>query len=270
MPTIELDNCYRVYYQEKGKGKNLVFIHGYLGSSWIYEDMLEHFSKNYRVILIDHLGHGKSDKPKTVEYELTNLVQYLEQTLTKILGDERIILHGHSMGGMIAQIYATDPILAKRLDGLILMSTASILQNPGLLQYIKDIREGKMKIIDREVIETIFVNLCFNRRFKRKNPTLIEEFIEKTLENEEFVGFKTMNSIVNNFNIEGKIHLINAPTLIVHGDKDTFILPVESEKLHQKIPNSRLEIFSPNIGHMVNYEAKNDYIKVLEEFIESL
>jgi pimeloyl-ACP methyl ester carboxylesterase len=270
MPSIKLDNGYNIHYLDKGKGKNLVYIHGFLGSSWIYEELVEYFSDNYRVIAIDHLGHGKSDKPESESYELPELANFLEETLTKIVGDEKIILHGHSMGGMIAQIFATNPNLAKRLEGLVLMATAPILQNPGLVQYVEDIRTGKMKIIDRESVETIFVNLCFNRRYRKKNPEFIKEFVEKTLENEEFVGFKTMNSIVNNFNVEDKIHNINVSTLILTGDKDIFILPQESEKMHQKIPDSKLSILSPNIGHMVNYEAKNEYIKIMEEYLQGL
>ena len=238
MPTIKLDNGYVIHYLDKGKGRNLVYIHGFLGSSWIYEELVEYFSNKYRVIAIDHLGHGRSDKPESEKYELTDLTLYLEQTLSKIIGDEKIILHGHSMGGMIAQIFATTPNLTKRLDGLILLATAPVLQNPGLIKYIEDIRAGKMKIIDREVVETIFINLCFNRKYRKKNPNLIEEFVEKTLENEEFVGFRTMNSIVNNYNVEDKIKNIDVPTLILSGDKDIFILPQESEKMHQKIPNS--------------------------------
>ena len=270
MPYIKLEKGYKVYYVDKGKGKNLVYIHGFLGSSWIYEEIIEYFSKSYRVIAIDHLGHGKSDKPNSETYELAELAEYLEETLSKIIGDEKIILHGHSMGGMIALIYATTSSLAKRLSGLILMATAPKLKNPGLIQYIEDLRAGKMKIRDREVIETIFINLCFNRKYQRKKPSLIKEFVEKTLENEEYVGLRTMNSIVNNYNVENKLPTINVSTLILTGDKDIFILPDESKLMHQKIPNSNLEIFSPKIGHMINYEAKEEYTKVMEEFLKSL
>ena len=196
----------------------------------------------------------------------------MEQALSKIIGDEKIILHGHSMGGMIALIYATTPSLAKRLDGLVLMATAPSLKNPGLVQYIQDIREGKLRIIDRESLETIFVNLCFNRKYRKnkENQAIIKEFVEKTLENEEFIGVRTMDSIVNNYDVEDKIESINIPTLILTGDKDTFVLSRESEKMHEKIPNSKLVKFSPNIGHMINYEATDDYKKALEEFLESL
>lgn len=200
------------------------------------------------------------------------MANYVKQALSKIIGDEKIILHGHSMGGMIALIYATTPSLAKRLEGLVLMATAPRLKNPGLVQYINDIREGKLRIIDRESIESIFVSLCFNRKYRKnkENQAIIKEFVEKTLENEEFIGVRTMESIVNNFNVEDKIQTINIPTLILTGDGDTFILPVESEKMHEKIPNSKLVIFSPKVGHMINYEATEDYRKVLEDFLENL
>jgi len=267
LPFIKLEKGYKVHYLEEGKGENLVFIHGFLGSSWIYEDLVKYFSNKYHVIAIDHLGHGKSDKPESEAYELTDLTQYLEETLSKILGDEKIILHGHSMGGFIALLYATNPSFSKRLKKLVLMGTAPKLQNPGLIQYIEDLNAGRMKIIDKEIIETIFINLCFNRKYQRKNQELIKEFVEKTLENKEYVGLRTMNSIVNNYNVEDKLTKIDVPTLILTGDKDVFILPSESEKMHNKIPNSKLVVFSPKIGHMVNYEAKDDYIKEMEEFL---
>ena len=52
MPYVELDKGYRIHYIEKGKGKNLVFIHGFLGSSWLFEAQVDYFSNSYRTIAI--------------------------------------------------------------------------------------------------------------------------------------------------------------------------------------------------------------------------
>jgi len=270
MPYIELDKGYKIHYIEKGEGKNLVFIHGFLGSTWLFEAQVELFSSNYHTIAIDHLGHGKSDKPESESYELAELTQYLEEALSKIIGDEKIILVGHSMGGMISLIYATNPILAKRLEGLILMSTAPNLNNPGLVQYIKDLKSGEMSLKDRETIETIFIGLCFQRKARKEQTELIKEFVDLTLQNEEYVGLRTMESIVNNFNVENKLKDISTPTLILSGDKDIFILPDESKSMAQKIPNSKLVILTPKIGHMIQYEATNEYNKAIESFLEEL
>jgi len=270
MPFVEIEKGYKINYMDKGNGRVIVYIHGFLGASWIYEDQVEYFSKKYRVIAIDHLGHGKSDKPETESYEMTDFTNYLEQTLHKIIGDEKIILHGHSMGGMIALTYATTPSLAERLEGLVLMGTAAKLDNPGLVQYIEDLRAGKMKFIERSTIENIHTKLCFNRKYMKAHPEFIKEFNDKTLENKEFIGFQTMNAIVHNYNVENKLHTITVPTLILTGDKDKYILPIGSEILHEKIPNSKLIKFSPNIGHMVNYEAREEYHKSVEDFLENL
>ena len=266
MPYVELDKGYKIHYLQKGKGKNLVFIHGFLGSSWLFEAQIDRFSSNFRTIAIDHLGHGKSDKPDSESYELTDLADYLDEALSKIIGEEKIILVGHSMGGMISLIYATNPKLAKRLEGLILMATAPKLNNPGLVQYVKDLKSGAMSLRDRETIETIFVGLCFQRKARKEQTELIKEFVDLTLLNEEYVGLRTMESIVNTFDVEDKIKDISVPTLILTGDRDLFILPEESKLMSQKIPNSKLVIFAPKIGHMIQYEASGEYNKALETF----
>jgi len=171
---------------------------------------------------------------------------------------------------MISLIYATNPNLAKRLEGLILMSTAPKLNNPGLVQYIKDLKSGEMSLKDRETLETIFVGLCFQRKARKEQTELIKEFVDRTLENEEYVGLGTMESIVNSFNVEDKLSDIKIPTLILTGDKDIFVLPDESKSMAQKIPNSTLVILTPKIGHMIQYEATNEYNKAIESFLGEL
>ena len=270
MPYVELDKGYKIHYLEKGKGKNLVLIHGFLGSSWLFEAQIDHFSSNYRVIAIDHLGHGKSDKPESESYELEELTQFLEEILSKIVGEEKIILVGHSMGGMISLIYATNPKLAKRLEGLILMATAPKLNNPGLVQYVEDLKSGAMSLKDRETIETIFVGLCFQRKARKEQIELVKEFVDRTLENEEFVGLRTMESIVTNFDVEDKLKSISVPTLILTGDRDLFILPAEAESMHNLIPNSTLTVFTPKIGHMIQYEATEQYTAAVENFLKNI
>ncbi|MHA1266611.1 MAG: alpha/beta fold hydrolase [Candidatus Helarchaeota archaeon] len=270
MPFVELSNGYKIYFIEKGKGQPLVFIHGFLGSSWSFEPQVEYFSKKYRAIAIDHLGHGKSDKPESEPYELEDLTRYLEETLSKIVGDEKIVLIGHSMGGMIAQLYATTPQFAKRLRGLILMSTAPKLRNPGLDKYVEDLNAGTLSLKDESTVRNILVGLCFHRTYKKAHPEIIEEFVKLALQNAEYVELRTMNSIVKNYDVEDRLKTITVPTLILTGDKDSFILPTESETLHRLIPNSTLVKLSPKVAHMIQFEARDDYHHAIEKFLTSL
>ena len=119
---------------------------------------------------------------------------------------------------------------------------------------------------DRETIETIFVGLCFQRKARKEQTELIKEFVDRTLENEEYVGLRTMESIVNNFDVEDKLKSLSVPTLILTGDRDLFILPSEADSMNNLIPNSTLTVLTPKIGHMIQYEATEQYTAAVENF----
>ena len=174
-----------------------MFLHGFLASSWVFEAQVDYFSRNYRVIAIDHLGHGKSDKPTSEMYELEDLAQFLEEALAKIIGDEKITLIGHSMGGMIAQIFATTQNLAKRLNGLVLMSTTPKYHNPMVDQTKDAILAGQISLVDENIVRNVFVNLVFESKYQKENPDFINEFVKRTTEIKEFIGLNTMKSILN-------------------------------------------------------------------------
>lgn len=269
MPTIEIKKGYKINYIEKGKGKNLVFVHGFLASSWVFEAQVDYFSKNYRAIAIDHLGHGKSDKPESESYELDDLAQFMEEALLKLIGNEKIILIGHSMGGMICQIYATTLNLAKRLNGLVLMSTTPKYHNPMVDQTKNGILSGQISLLDEKIVRTILVNLLFGGKYQKENPDFIEEFIIKTLEMKDFIALNTVKSIFK-YNTTDKIKDITVPTLILTSDKDTMILPEDSDLMNEKIPNSRLIKLSPDIGHYIQYEARDDCNRAIEDFIKTI
>lgn len=52
----------KIFYKETGTGKPLVMLHGDTASSVMFEFLLPLYQENFRVILIDFLGNGKSDK----------------------------------------------------------------------------------------------------------------------------------------------------------------------------------------------------------------
>nr|MDO8098778.1 alpha/beta hydrolase [Candidatus Njordarchaeota archaeon] len=270
MPYVALKDGNKMWYNEEGKGAPVIFIHGFLGSSWLFEKQVDYFGQWYHAMAFDHLGHGKSDKPDKASYTLPQLAENLDYAVGKLIGDEKFLLVGHSMGGMIAQMYATTPKFSKRLRGLVLMSTAPKLKNPGLDEYVKNLKSGKMRLSDRSLIETVFVALCFQTKYAKEHRDLIKEFVDLTMLNKEQVGLATMYSIVDDYNVENKLGTISVPTLILTGDKDVFIPPESSKLMHEKIKNSELKVLSPNIGHMIQFEATEQYHKALQDFLKKL
>ena len=92
----------KIFYKEVGGGKPLVMLHGDTASSVMFELLLPLYQENFRVILIDFLGNGKSDR---VEKFPENLwITQAEQVIALIehLKIEKVNLLGTSGGAWVA------------------------------------------------------------------------------------------------------------------------------------------------------------------------
>ena len=56
-------NGFEMYYEVRGEGEPLVLLHGITGSGSFFEPMVNDFAKEYRVIVPDLRGHGRSTNP---------------------------------------------------------------------------------------------------------------------------------------------------------------------------------------------------------------
>lgn len=61
---------YSCYYEEYGLGKPLIFLHGNTASSRMFSEIVGEYSSSYKVILMDFLGHGKSDRVSRFQADL--------------------------------------------------------------------------------------------------------------------------------------------------------------------------------------------------------
>ena len=81
-----------LYYQEKGKGKPFILLHGNGENSSYFKHQIEYFSDRFRVIAVDTRGHGKSPRgsaPFTIEQfaeDLNELMIKMEIPKAIILG----------------------------------------------------------------------------------------------------------------------------------------------------------------------------------------
>ncbi len=60
----------QIYYEEIGTGTPLLFLHGNTASSKMFSEIAEKYKRNFKVILIDFLGHGKSDRLENFPIDL--------------------------------------------------------------------------------------------------------------------------------------------------------------------------------------------------------
>ncbi len=99
MPFFITEDHVKLYYEDRGKGKPVILIHGLTASRRHYRKQIPALSREYRVIACDLRGHGDSDRPKD-GLTLPRLARDISE-LIAYLGLQDVTLVGWSLGGHV-------------------------------------------------------------------------------------------------------------------------------------------------------------------------
>jgi len=267
MPYFQLEKNVKLYYEDRGEGIPILFVHGWTSNNWMWFNQVDYFTEKYRVITIDLKGHGASDKPKA-EYLMKDFASELDIFVSKVIGKEKFVLVGHSMGGMIVLTYAVNKQYATKLKALILCGTTYKMGNPVLSQIVNKFKEGILKY-DRATGE-IISKLAYFRKFAQEHKEIIQRNTEEGLKCPDYVAIATLDAFVNKYDIEKKLPSISIPTLILVGDRDAMILPDNSGRMQLLIQNSSLKTIGPQVGHCLQIERPTEFNTDIDDFIQSL
>ncbi|NHJ19406.1 MAG: alpha/beta hydrolase [Candidatus Lokiarchaeota archaeon] len=257
LPFININQLKLFYVENRLKGTPLLFIHGWLGSSfeWIYQ--IAYFKSRNHIILLDLPGYGKSDKPNenySIDFFSKVIVDFIHQ-----LGYTKAILIGHSLGGLIAQnIAIQNPELVNKL---ILISTSAISQlsfNKFLLFWINAIFRITYTNFLKGTLKRINSIEEENREFRRQ--------LKYALTIPKPVVLRTFNNMTFKFNKNENIADISQPTLILYGTDDRIITKSELVTLDSLIPNSELHIIE-NSPHRVMVKSHIKVNKLIHDFV---
>src|SRR5271165_2311662 len=110
--TFRADDGLEIVGEGRGQGDTaLIFLHGWCGDREYWKHQVEVFAADYRVVALDQAGHGESGKDRQA-WTADGLAGDVE-AVRKALGLKRVILVGHSMGGLVALL------AAKRMPGTV-------------------------------------------------------------------------------------------------------------------------------------------------------
>lgn len=102
MPYIRCNGA-DLYYEDRGEGTPILFLHGVMASHRFFEPQLAELSSTYRTVAVDFRGHGRSEKT-----ELGHTVaQYARdvRALVDRLELEDVVVIGWSMGALVSWEY---------------------------------------------------------------------------------------------------------------------------------------------------------------------
>jgi pimeloyl-ACP methyl ester carboxylesterase len=239
-----------LYYELYGAGEPLVLVAG-TGISlapWRVFQVPE-FSKHYQVLIYDHRGLGRSDKPD-VPYS-TRLFAKDCVGLMDALGIGRAHIMGHSMGGRVAQWIALDH--PGKVRSLVLSGTGSGRYSDALEDYPRGVPlDAALEMIgkgyEKYQHDHWGPGFMFSDEFMKKHPEVVRTFQDLIVEEVPPLKCYLRHVVARQCHETTDIvQNIKAPALVIVGGRDTHEggtgSHVESSRaLAKKIPGAELVV----------------------------
>ena len=250
-----------VSYTDNGKGTAIVFLHGYLENSKMWDVFIPELSKKNRVITIDLLGHGQTE-PRGYIQSMEDNADVVHEVLSH-LKIRKAVLAGHSMGGYVALAFAE--MYPDFVKGIALINSTSLADS----DERKANRDRAIKAVKKDY--TAFVRLSIANLFSENNRERFAEEIEKVKQEALKTPLQGIVASLEGMKIrkdrEVLLHFAPYPMLLVLGKKDP-VLNYE-ENLSQ-IENTAVKLVTFPDGHMSPIENEKELLVVLLEFMKKV
>lgn len=274
-------NGIKVCYKITGEGEPLVLIHGFGSKKEVYIGQVPVLSKDgFKVITFDNRGSGKSthsdehSEPFTAEMMATDTKELLDH-----LGIDKAHILGYSLGGMIAQMFAL--MYPERVDKLILVATTpDFPANESGIKMYKDGKIQRYHNLMEDPVKTFWDNATpgFTRQFKKELLADQKKKIHGLFSAEDLIEIDKQNpsnphdieksgEFLKQFDVYEQLPEIKHETLIIAAGKDKTLPKMLSEKIHEKIPNSKLVVVD-RCGHGFVQEKAPEVNKAILEFLK--
>lgn len=257
----------KIYYRtnkfEPGR-PTLVFIHGMIGSCSAWFPYEKIFENKYNILTFDIRGHGLSKKYSSYEdYEIIKFVEDLHD-IVSYLHIPKFILISNSFGGLIHLLYI-------KLYGETV--SANVFTSPEV--YIGKTLLEKAIYPILSVLRRVTGFLPFNPKPRghvdyNKHIGSTDWDIKRNFADIRNTGVRIHSyTLKQSFDTaqEYSLEKITVPTLIIHGQKDTFVPLKNSVLMSQKIKNCEL-VTIPDIDHNTVHNAVKEMSEAIESFLE--
>jgi pimeloyl-ACP methyl ester carboxylesterase len=258
-----------INYAEAGKGKPMVFIHGWTNNWWGWIPLAEILKTKYRVILMDLPGYGESGQLK--RYSLKIEAKYIKLFLEKLKIDKATIV-GHSMGTYVVSRFLS--LYPEKINKAILIGTVFRKGNKNM--RLKITRKFFETVNGHNKIESLIKNII-DRKFYAywvSKYVNMYKFDKNLVDKYGMVGrLKTSKEVYVDMGIEISgsdndqyIAGSKVPILLIYGEKDK-LCGLEQAKKCLKEKGDFQFVDIKEAGHTVTVEKPKEVAEAIEEFL---
>jgi sigma-B regulation protein RsbQ len=250
----------------QGKGRPMLFVHGFGCDQNMWRLVAPNFAENYQVILMDLVGSGNSDLSAYDRTKYASLQGYAEdvcEVLREVAGEPAIVV-GHSVSAMIGllanvacpELFAAQVMVGPSpcyindgdyVGGFERADIEGLLDSleSNYLGWSSNMAPAIMGAPDQPELAVELAN-----SFCRTDPDIAKQFARVT--------FLT--------DCRAELPKLQAPTLILQCTDDLIAPVAVGEYMHRVIPNSTLRLIE-NVGHCPHLSSPSASVAAMEEFL---
>ena len=246
-----------VHYEVFGHGRPVIFLHGWLGSWRYWFPTMERVAENFRTYSFDFWGFGESRRKDTNE----SIQNYSDQVIRFLdeLGIDRVLLVGHSMGGMVA--------LKTAINHPRRVSRVAAVGAP----IVGDSLSWLLKLTDRPIMADAFARVPWFRRFMfsqflgETNDPHVHEILDDSVKSSSTTLRNAVGSMWRT-DLRPELPRLTVPTLIVHGGRDAIVHPNQAD-LFDNIPSAEVVVM-PESRHFPFLDEADLFNDILLRFLK--
>jgi len=234
-----------LHYEALGRGKPVLFLHGWIGSWRYWMPTMEAVSDRYRTYAFDLWGFGDSDKSPQ-RYEIDAYVSLIGLFMDE-LGLVKAPIIGHSLGAVVAMLFAAH--MPDRVDKLM---TISMPLNLSLVNR-KLVTSGD-GLLDRTI---------GRKQAQQAYPEVALE-ADKADPNVVALSARSMAGL----DLRLELDRVTRPLLMVHGEKDQLVMAPPPEAVQDLEDNVR-QIALRDASHFPMLDEAAKFHRLVRDFLES-
>lgn len=279
-------NGIKLHYMESGKGKIILFLHGFPEFWYAWKNQVGEFGKDMRAVAVDMRGYNLSDKPEKVDdYSISKLVEDVRALIDKLDKGKKVVLVGHDWGGAIAWVFAA--MHPDYVDKLVIVNgphpgifARELANNPdqqkasGYMNLFKSPQaEGALSANNYGALVNAVINGSKPGSFTEEDK---KEYLKAWAQPGAITGglnyyrAAKLGPPAAGAKAEDLPKLpsldVKVPTLVIWGEKDTALLVGNLDGLDKFVPNLTIKRI-PNGSHWVVHEEPETINKMIRDFV---
>lgn len=250
----------KIAYSDKGKGRTVVLLHGFLGAKEIWQKTIDNLSKSYRVIAIDLPGHGDSDN-----FGYVHTMEFMAQAVKAVLDKLRLkkyVIIGHSMGGYTALAFAE--LFPDCLKGMCLFHSTAYADSD---EKKKD-RSRAIKLVKLD--KRVYTKTTIKNLFATKNLKYLKEEIQFATQIAQKVGKQgavaALEGMKDRPGRDIILGMVDYPVMMIIGELDN-LLPYQTLLEQSEAIRNKTILVLEHDGHMGFLESPLQCNKALRKFL---